>query len=1187
MAPPKNTAALAVLEPLSQDNKFTSSPGSSLAHQVRDKHIAEEIKNAEKKRSSYKQITLKQDPQTKKWIGEDAKAAVKQNPERFKMSDKIYKQLYRFQVQGVEWLWGLYTNQLGGGVLGDDMGMGKTVQVCAFLGAMWRSRLVGKVLLVVPASLITNWERAIEKWCQGLPVNVMIGEKSYAVLNKIRREKRLGVVLTTYETLRARVNKVVRAIENDGDECCFGITVLDEGHRIKNHKSQISKAVREIPSKLRVVVTGTPMQNNLTEFWAIFDFVKEGLLGDDLKLFRSSFERPILMSREKGASLWEKQHGEDRATLLRFAIAPFFLRRKKSMMDGAVQESNGESKGACAIPSSKLPKKRDIVIWTKLAEKQEDLYRKFLGSKEVRQILSTSNNPLAGLTVCKKLCDHPQLCKSQWEAYLNDEERETDVNEIIALLDSLSIGNSTEYLLTASSKLLVLQSLLHHFTSAGHRTVVFSRSTMMLNIIQNVVKSTYSFCRIDGNVPASSRQSIIDGFNDGSDGTDIMLISKGVGGVGLTLTGADRVILYDPDWNPVIDEQSVDRIYRIGQTKDVVCCRLVTCGTIEDKMYRRQVYKSAIAEMVTKGRHMSVQERRKDKQRHFSKRELRELFSYDPSNFQNTLKLLQSSLRAACRADSELNDTVVADQAVLKEIEELKGVVGLSRHDLVQVANVHNAGNIPNASTARQTGVEMALEMAQVPSPPRKSSGSSEAKDGSQIPTATPEGKELSADSVPLAFRARNSLQNVKSAGVDEDSTPISFSTCDSHENATRTDAKQQPAADDSSFSARRSTSSDTLKSGTQVESTAEVASRNSSASKGSWKDLVESELNDVAKHMKSLHLSQPCSPALEANKMKSVPEESSPRVENKSIEKKASTDVSVPDGTLIPAKDNSGDPSSPTSVNVESSPTRESSYMTPLQRSHRADDNASVGVASPEDIGESARRVLNENFGPQSSIPITAAIEGSQDAQEISDFSARRDSFSGPRDRDSAAEEEGKTASSPTEAEALAQDNLEAFEKIKGTKLLRKISTSSTDSDSSLFSNADSNLSNEKNSDVQGEARLKRRTLRKLSTSSNDTDASMSPICRTDHLDAAKKSRSRRALRRLSTSSASSCGSTPAQTPLRSPLTPKRGIDNLNNIANRRSGDEEEGALALPIAKDIGGQNASTQNEVINLCSP
>lgn len=711
------------------------------------------------------------------WECEDAKAAVRETKEVLTMTNESYSRLYDFQVRGVEWLWGLWSYGLGGGVLGDDMGMGKTVQICSFIGTMWTSKIIGKVLLVVPASLISVWERSMEEWCKDVPVGIMVGGEAPWVIKSIKRGGRFGVVLTTYETLRGKVGRVVRALEKgDGED--FDLVVLDEGHRIKNHKAQISKAIREVPAIMRVVVTGTPMQNNLTEFWAIFDFVTEGcLLGSDLKEFRARFERDIKASREKGASYYARKVGEEKAQVLRELISPHFLRRKKTLMDEAAKRAK-ENGGGNAAPAE-LPKKRDIVVWARLAPEQEKLYRTFLQSKVVREILDSSNSPLSGLTVLQKICDHPQLCANQWTANMKDDADRDDIDEISELLQGVSLDDNGEALVQSSVKLKVLKNLLRQFASIGSRSIIFSKSTKMLDIIENViVDAGYNFCRIDGSTPTISRQKIVDDFNETPNKVSIMLITKGVGGVGLTLTGADRVVLFDPAWNPVVDEQAVDRIYRIGQTKDVVCCRLITCGTIEDKMYRRQVYKAGIAEMVTKGRSRKGRSKREG-QRHFSSDELREIFSYDSTIARNTLKLLQQTLSSACTEDQDLNARFTADKEAVDSLRVLPGVEGLSHHGLVQythqaVENIddgqvrHHAvsQNSGRATTAEYTNyiqqpmrprdsAEKEFDLDKLPSPPRKSNTTVESK-SEDIETGS---QPHSVDFTPFALRAAGNTE--------------------------------------------------------------------------------------------------------------------------------------------------------------------------------------------------------------------------------------------------------------------------------------------------------------------------------------------------------------------------------------------------------------------------------------------
>uniref|UniRef100_T1E1A5 DNA repair and recombination protein RAD54-like n=1 Tax=Cupiennius salei TaxID=6928 RepID=T1E1A5_CUPSA len=599
--------------------------------------------------------------------------------EDFSIFHDIYNKLYPYQREGVAWMWKLY--KMGkGGVLGDDMGLGKTFQVIAFISGMIDADLAKHVLIIMPVSLLQNWAKEFKKWCPGIMVyDFHSGTKKEKERNLLRVQKRGHVLLTSYGMV---VNNVGSMIEMDGREFVWDYLILDEGHKIKN-PTKTTKAVYEIPSKNRLVLTGTPIQNNLRELWSLYDFAQQGTLLGSLKTFKLQYENPITRSREKDATAGEKRLGTEMAENLKSLIRPYFLRRtkdeiwkKKRDADDVDQLENEMEKMSISRLNAK---KNDLILWTYMSDPQIEIYNSFLHSDAVKSILVSKRSPLVELTTLKKICDHPRLLSQRaclqlglnGDLQAEDLERELEDESTMAS----SIDNvSDETLLHESGKLKLVTRLLENLKENGHRTLVFSLSRKILDMIHRIlVNRNWKVMRLDGTISKTEeRERRIQKFqNDPS--FPVFLLTTQVGGVGITLTAADRVIIYDPSWNPATDAQAVDRVYRIGQEKDVIVYRLITCGSVEEKIYRRQIFKDSITRQAT-----GVA----DPYRYFSKQELRELFSLDNPHYSATQVQL-------CEMHSSQR---LADNFLERHIHYLQtlNIFGISDHDLMFTKNIQD-----------------------------------------------------------------------------------------------------------------------------------------------------------------------------------------------------------------------------------------------------------------------------------------------------------------------------------------------------------------------------------------------------------------------------------------------------------------------------------------------------------------
>ncbi|KAF6995964.1 hypothetical protein CFC21_012378, partial [Triticum aestivum] len=368
--------------------------------------------------------------------------------------------------------------------------------------------------------------------------------------------------------------------------------------------------------------------------------------------FRTLYELPINRGNDKTASNRAKHIGSNVAKELRERIKPYFLRRMKNVV----------SLETGLTDDKQLPKKNELIIWLKLTDCQRQLYKAFLNSELVH--LASQGNPLAALTVLKKICDHPLILTKR------------AAEDILEGMDGMS---NNQDMLMAENMAMNLADMAHaddalqagqerNLLEEGHHILIFSQTRKMLNLIQEaILLEGYNFLRMDGTTETSERERIVKDFKDGL-GAQIFLLTTKVGGLGLTLTKAARVIVVDPAWNPSTDNQSVDRVYRIGQTKDVIVYRLMTSATVEEKIYKLQVLKGALFRAATE---------KKEQTRYFSKSDIRELFSLPEQGFD--VSLTQKQLQ------EEHGQQLDVDESLREHIQflEKQGIAGVSHHSLL------------------------------------------------------------------------------------------------------------------------------------------------------------------------------------------------------------------------------------------------------------------------------------------------------------------------------------------------------------------------------------------------------------------------------------------------------------------------------------------------------------------------
>ncbi|XP_076830687.1 DNA excision repair protein ERCC-6 [Brachyhypopomus gauderio] len=517
-----------------------------------------------------------QEKEQKRRAGEDeSEESDAEFDEGFKMPGFLWKKLFKYQQTGVRWMWELHCQQAGG-ILGDEMGLGKTIQVIAFLAGLSYSKLrtrgsnyryagLGPTIIVCPATVMHQWVKEFHTWWP--PFRVAVLHETGSFNNK--KEKLIpemveahGVLITSYS--------YVRIMQDYIQKYDWHYVILDEGHKIRNPNAGITVACKQFRTPHRFILSGSPMQNNLKELWSLFDFVFPGKLGT-LPVFMEQFSVPITMGGYSNASPVQVQTAYKCACVLRDSINPYLLRRMKADVKANLS----------------LPDKNEQVLFCRLTEDQRQVYQNFLDSKEVYQILNGDMQVFSGLIALRKICNHPDLFSGGPRLLKGIPEED--------LTEEEHFGHWKR-----SGKLIVVESLLRIWFKQGHRVLLFTQSRQMLEILELFVRENgYSYLKMDGTTTIASRQPLIAQYNENKD-IFIFLLTTRVGGLGVNLTGANRVIIYDPDWNPSTDTQARERAWRIGQKQHVTVYRLLTAGTIEEKIYHRQIFKQFLTNRVLK-----------------------------------------------------------------------------------------------------------------------------------------------------------------------------------------------------------------------------------------------------------------------------------------------------------------------------------------------------------------------------------------------------------------------------------------------------------------------------------------------------------------------------------------------------------------------------------------------------------
>ncbi len=449
------------------------------------------------------------------------------------LPEDLNNTLRDYQRVGYKWL-SLLDKYEFGGILADDMGLGKTIQILSVLIMSKKQEKPSKASLVIaPSSLTLNWKSQAEKFAKDLNILIINGVAEERK-QKITQIKDYDLVITSYDLLKRDIE------EYEALDYTFRYVIADEAQYIKNNNTQNSKAIKRIKAKTRYALTGTPIENSLSELWSIFDFIMPGYLFT-YKKFKSNYEVPI--TREQNEIILNK---------LKMIIEPFVLRRTKKEV------------------LKELPDKTTIILNNEMQEEQEKIYLSYLAQarNELQEEIEDKGfeqsriKILALLTRLRQICCHP----------------------------SLFISNYKE----GSGKLNQCIELVKDAVQSGHKLLLFSGYTSMFEIIEQALKKEgINYLKLTGKTSVKDRFDLIEQFNN-DENVKVFLISLKAGGTGINLTSADMVIHYDPWWNLSVENQATDRTHRIGQTKKVQVYKLITKNSIEEKIYDLQQRKKEL-----------------------------------------------------------------------------------------------------------------------------------------------------------------------------------------------------------------------------------------------------------------------------------------------------------------------------------------------------------------------------------------------------------------------------------------------------------------------------------------------------------------------------------------------------------------------------------------------------------------
>uniref|UniRef100_A0A8C5RMI8 B-TFIID TATA-box binding protein associated factor 1 n=1 Tax=Laticauda laticaudata TaxID=8630 RepID=A0A8C5RMI8_LATLA len=534
--------------------------------------------------------------------------------ENYKIPVPIKAELRKYQQEGVNWLAFLNKYKLHG-ILCDDMGLGKTLQsICILAGDHYlraqeyaRTKVADSIplpsLVVCPPTLTGHWVDEVGKFCSKEFLNPLHYTGPPTERARLQQHvKRHNLIVASYDVVRNDID-FFRNIK-------FNYCILDEGHIIKNGKTKLSKAIKQLAANYRIILSGTPIQNNVLELWSLFDFLMPGFLGTE-RQFAARYGKPILASRDARSSSREQEAGVLAMEALHRQVLPFLLRRMK---EDVLQDLPPKiiQDYYCILSPLQVQLYEDFAKSRAKCDVDETVSAASLTEETEKPKLKATGHVFQALQYLRKLCNHPALVLT---AHHPEHKRITE---------KLGAENSSLRDIQHAPKLSALKQLLldcglgnggspesgTETIVAQHRILIFCQLKSMLDIVEHDLLKPHlpsvTYLRLDGSIPAGQRHSIVSRFNN-DPSIDVLLLTTHVGGLGLNLTGADTVVFVEHDWNPMKDLQAMDRAHRIGQKRVVNVYRLITRGTLEEKIMGLQKFKMNIANTVISQENTSLQ----------------------------------------------------------------------------------------------------------------------------------------------------------------------------------------------------------------------------------------------------------------------------------------------------------------------------------------------------------------------------------------------------------------------------------------------------------------------------------------------------------------------------------------------------------------------------------------------------
>ncbi|KAJ2785368.1 DNA-dependent ATPase protein rad54 [Coemansia javaensis] len=549
------------------------------------------------------------------------------------------RKLRPHQIEGVKFMYNCVTARVYDGAYGcimaDEMGLGKTLQCIALMWTLLQQSPVAgkptieKCIVACPSSLVKNWANELVKWLGSAKISPLacdnkgsrdsVAASLRSFMSARGRMVIHPVLIISYETLRTHI----AALRTSP----VGMLLCDEGHRLKNAASQTYQALNSLQVQRRVILSGTPIQNDLTEYFSLLNFTNPGLLGSTNE-FRKQYELPILRGRDALATEKEQAAGDAKLAELNAIASKVIIRRTNDLL------------------TKYLPVKYEHVVFCPLTDLQTDLYELFLRSKEARAAIGEGGTcSLQTIINLGKLCNHPSLIDIR--TAVGGYEKVTPPEYFTESLQSGGSGSGGRRAAAAmgrfsmgggsgssssgsgdrpfhpkwSSKMRLLDRMLLQIRKAPERDkiVLISNYTQTLDLFEALCRGRgHGYYRLDGTMTISKRQTIVDRFNDPKDSSFVFLLSSKAGGCGINLVGANRLVLFDSSFNPAENLQACGRIWRDGQRKTCYIYTFVNTGTIDEKIFQRQSYKTSLSTCVI--------DEQENVERHFSRDQMRQLF---------------------------------------------------------------------------------------------------------------------------------------------------------------------------------------------------------------------------------------------------------------------------------------------------------------------------------------------------------------------------------------------------------------------------------------------------------------------------------------------------------------------------------------------------------------------------------